>query len=176
MKSHTSGKMSIGKKIRWVYTLLSSSMAWQVFTFRRIFFWLGKYDHEEERKKIPTFGWVYFSFCWMLDCSRESVSKRAGSSQCWWQKKVTNAEKHPHFFRAVTKLWLSRFGSRRCKIWCGTAGSIPRVSGCMTLQGPQDSFTCLSAWRPEWEWRKKRGRNCRKLMSGIQDLTLFYWC
>lgn len=83
MESHTNGKMSIGKKIDWVHTLLSSFTAWQVFTFRKVLFWLGKYEHEEERKYfIYRLSLLHLVHVFILDCSIE-----AGSSQCWWQKR-----------------------------------------------------------------------------------------
>jgi len=71
-------------------------------------------------------------------------------------KAVTNTEEHLWFFKAVTKLLLSQFGSRHCKIWHGAAGSTSCGSSCMALQGvPGPALRASLAADLNWKGGKK---------------------
>lgn len=149
--------MSIGKRIGWVHTLLSITAVWQVFTFRKVLFWLGKYEHEEERKKF----YLQVKFTSTSACVHPWLLNRGCEQTCWLvsmlvAKKVTNAEKHLYFFRVVAKLWLSRVGSRHFKIWCGTP---------VTLKGTPRQLClplCLKTWMGTEE---KRGQKSQKTVG-----------
>lgn len=87
---------------------------------------------------------------------------------------VTNVEKHLLFFRAVTKLLPSWFGSGHCKMWCRAAGSTSHDPGCMALQGAPGLALCASLAADLNGNGGKKGQKWQEIVAGIQDLTLFY--
>lgn len=166
MKSHTSGKMSIGKNIGWVHTLLSNSAARQVFQKSALLtWWIWAWGG---KKKVPSTGWAYFSFC---------IWSSLIAQQMLWAnvlvaKKGDKCRKASPFFQHCDQVLTAP--GWHCKIRWGTSGSTLCISGYVTLQvAPKTALLqplCLKTWMGT---EKKKGRKLRKLVSAFRISRCF---
>lgn len=142
---------------RLVFTFQKGALlSWQI--------WWGGW-----KKKKTTTGWGYFR---LHTCSSLVAQQRLWASVLAHlsagDKHSDECRKAPRFFRAVTKLLLSQFGSRHCKMWHGAARSISRGSGCMALEGAPRAALHAS-WLQIWMgMEKKKGRIGRKVWQAFR--------
>lgn len=119
---------------------------------------------KKEKSSIYRLSLLQLLHVFIHDYSTEPVSKCAVSMLV--AKQMTNAEKHLHFFKVVTKLWLSQVGSRHWKIWYGTP---------VTLQGtPRQLYLplCLKTWMGTEEKRGQKSQKTGGRHSGSHTVLL----